>query len=402
MPSCRTVFFCLCLVAFSPALSAAFLVEFDGAALEADPAARDGWAWMSGDGTVEMSFTQADGRGIVEVDSTPDRRNIWWAVVRRSVSPFIDPAELARPDRELRVEAKVRGSSAPRRVNLHFNHSRTTDFHSHLMEYDLPDTENWRLISMTTTGFDALPGDEVFVQLALMDWGRDRFRLEIDYLRVDLVDPADAAPDHGPPLPYHPDPTPPGTLAHAVPAAQAAMVDSAWPDVNFNRWASAAKHPVIGVGGTKTVVLRFDFGSLAGGQPGGWGTLALTMDRVYRAETGLKDFGLLRVTEVLAGDPEWDASSVTWNSFLAGNTASETLNGQMMIDIEPNPEPGGITLIPVSPPVLQRLLSGRTKGLAIRPLGAVEAAFRSGDAARGAPTLHFDTIPERDRQEENR
>ena len=75
----------------------------------------------------------------------------------------------------------------------------------------------------------------------------------------------------------------------------------------------------------------------------------------------------------------------------------------MMIDIAANPEPGGKTSIPVSPPVLERLLSGKTRGLAIRPLGAIEATFLSaGQAANEGPRLYFNTITSPDRQQEIR
>ena len=45
----------------------------------------------------------------------------------------------------------------------------------------------------------------------------------------------------------------------------------------------------------------------------------------------------------------------------------------------------------ISEPVLQRLLDGTTKGLAIRPLGAVVASFYSMEYKGGkyAPVLHF-------------
>ena len=48
--------------------------------------------------------------------------------------------------------------------------------------------------------------------------------------------------------------------------------------------------------------------------------------------------------------------------------------------------------ITISRPVLQRLVDGRTLGLAIRPLGAVVASFHaaSGGDGAGEPRLLFD------------
>ena len=99
--------------------------------------------------------------------------NIWWALVKRRVSDRLDLKLLAQPAYEVRVEARIRVSHAPRRVNLHVNTQRTTDFHSHLMEFDIPDSDQWHTIGFTTRQFDAGVGDTVFAQLALIDWGLD-------------------------------------------------------------------------------------------------------------------------------------------------------------------------------------------------------------------------------------
>ena len=89
-----------------------------------------------------MTFRQGgDGYASILVDATTDRRGIWWALIKRNVSDHMDLQLLGRPDTELRIEARIRVSHAPRRVNLHLNTQRTTDFHSHLMEFDIPDTE---------------------------------------------------------------------------------------------------------------------------------------------------------------------------------------------------------------------------------------------------------------------
>ena len=205
--------------------AADFVDEFGPGALAADPSARDGWAWQAGDGEARVSFTQADGAGRIEVDASADRRNIWWAFVRRAVTPAIDASELTRPDRELRVQARVRTSVAPRRVNLHFNHSRTTDFHSHLMEYDLAEAGVWQDISLTTRDFDASAGDEVFVQLALMDWGGGHYAVDIDRIEVRVVDPGVVGPDRGSPLPYRPPARPPEDFTERLPVAADAVVD---------------------------------------------------------------------------------------------------------------------------------------------------------------------------------
>ncbi len=55
-----------------------------------------------------------------------------------------------------------------------------------------------------------------------------------------------------------------------------------------------------------------------------------------------------------------------------------------------NYEPGNKNYITISKPVLQRLIEGKTKGLLIRPLGALDASFYASENQSGnSPKLHF-------------
>ena len=89
-------------------------------------------------------------------------------------------------------------------MNLHLNTQRTTDFHSHLMEFDIPDTENWHTISMTTRDFDAGPGGRRQRPDGPYGLGPGKYRVDVDYFKVDIVDTATAGPDKGNAVPYHP------------------------------------------------------------------------------------------------------------------------------------------------------------------------------------------------------
>jgi hypothetical protein len=63
----------------------------------------------------------------------------------------------------------------------------------------------------------------------------------------------------------------------------------------------------------------------------------------------------------------------------------------MVYDTELSEERGGRNLITISRPVLQRLIDGKTKGLLIRPLGAIDASFYASENESGSegPKLHF-------------
>ncbi len=355
-----------------------FRDEFQGPVLPLDPRGENGWAFFCGDGAAVMDFRQADGYASIFVDATKDTRNVWWALIKRRVSWSLDLARLAEPGFELRISARVRASQAPRRVNLHLNTQETTDFHSHLMEFDLAEAGVWYPISMTTRDFEASPGDTVNGQLALMDWGLGKYRVDVDDFRVEVVEVAAAGPDAGVPIPYHPPVADPRTFARAIPAAQAAIIDAAFPDENFSGWSAGdgkAGPRLLALGGTMIVLLRWDLGNLAGKKVAGSGLLELTTSVIEALVPKPKDFGEARVVEILGGNPSWDRDTVTWNGFFRDGDPAEILNPQMIIDGEINPRRGGKTYFTISGPALQRLLDGRTRGLAVRPLGAIHAAF---------------------------
>src|SRR5262249_6079263 len=120
--------------------SAQFRDDFDTVAL--DPDAKTGWEFFTGDGTATMDFRQGGaGYASIFVDATTDGRGIWWALIEREVSAGMDLSLLRRPGHEVRIEARIRVSHAPRRVNMQVLTRRTTDYYSHLMEFDIPDAE---------------------------------------------------------------------------------------------------------------------------------------------------------------------------------------------------------------------------------------------------------------------
>jgi hypothetical protein len=368
-----------------------FLETFDNPLLRVDPSGVNGWSFFAGDGQAMVDFrATGEGHASILVDATSDRRNIWWALIKHRVSEDLDLERLARPGWELRIETRIRPSHAPRRVNLHVNTQRTTDFHSHLMEFDLPEAGRWHTISMTTRGFSVRPGDNVNAQMALMDWGRGTYRVDVDYLRVDVVKVAQTEPDLGEPLPYHPPIPDAETFEHAVRAAESAVIDVANPDVNLGEWSvleGGLRRRLLTVGGTTWVVLRWNLEAFAGRRVVGHSLLELTTHSVQRNAEEIKDFGLVRVVEILDGDPSWKRDSVTVSSLLAGEAFEDVFNPQMIIDWPVTEGEGGKTWFTISRPVLQRLVDGRTHGLAIAPLGSIVASFSTGES--DGPRLIF-------------
>ena len=360
-------------------VSAQYFDDFNGP-LKKDPDGVTGWSFFTGEGRAVMDFVQGPGYASILVDATGDRRGVWWALIKRKVSDRMDLALLGKPGYALRIEARIRVSHAPRRVNLHLNTQKTTDFHSHLMEFDIPDTTNWHTISMTTRGFQAGPGDTVNGQMALMDWGLGKYRVDVGYFRVDIVNTALAGPDKGEAVPYHPPVADPKSFACEVRAAADSTVDLDNPDVNLNNWYvrdAGKRTSIVTAGGTRLVILRFDLGALAGKRVAGNGLLELTTRSLERASDEIPDFGLIRVVEIPGGDPRWDQKTVTFNSLCRGKPVDDVLNPQMIIDWPVTEGDGGRTYLTISKPVLQRLIDGKTLGIAIKSLGAINASFYS-------------------------
>lgn len=390
----RTVLLLAVMAVLASPLLAQFRDDFDGPALPKDADGAAGWAWLAGEGEAVIDLVQGPGFATVVVDATRDRRNVWWAFIMRRVSAALDLARLKEPGRELRVEARVRTSRAPRRINLHLNTQRTTDFHSHLMEYDLAEPGTWYTVSMTTRGFEAGPGDTVNAQLALMDWGRGVYRLDVDYLRVDVVDAAGAGPDLGPPVPYHPPAADPASFAQAVAVSADMTVDLGEPGLNLNDWTirdAGGRAAVISAGGTRLALLRWDLGRFAGKKVSGPGQMELTTRALELPVADRPDFGLLRVVEILGGDRAWDERTATWAGLTRGADRDDVLNPQPIIDWPVAAGDGAKTRLTIPAPVLQRLVDGRTLGIALTPLGAVEASFyaREERGGRSAAVLRF-------------
>jgi len=379
----------------SGASNAEFLDEFDSGSVE-------GWELRTGDGSAQMEFAPMDGYARILVDATNDRHNVWWAIIKRDIAKHLNMQKLQDPANELRVEARIRLSHAPRRVNFMINTQRTRNFHKQLREYDIPDSSGWHTISMTTSDLDAVPGDSLNVQLGMTDWGLDRYHLDLDYYRADIVPAAEAPPGQGEPLVYHPPVPELETFARHLTAAQGALINSAFPEVNFHGWHTreqGGRAPVLTVSANQWPILRWDFKAYNERDADGSGVLELTTQSVqksgdyigaYGEDLGM-EMGKIRVFEIYGGDSDWQQDSVTFQSFTQGKDLDEVVNSQMIIDVVPAEAPGGTTYITLPRPVMQRLLEGRTRGLLIRPLGALEASFYASGNGKDnrAPTLHF-------------
>lgn len=380
----KQIFCILIALVIAPFTFAQFIDEFEAGSKN------PGWGVATGDGDAKIQFKRNDGFGAITVDATNDKLNIWWAIIRLPV-PGLNMEKLIQPDYELRVEAKIKVSHSPRRVNLHFNHSRTTDFHSHLKEYDIGDTANWHTISMTTSDFEVQKNDQVNVQMALMDWGNQVYSIDIDYFRVNVVNKNEAAPDLGNPQDYHPPFPNLNNLSEKITLQEDAILDKTFPDRNFNNWQDpfSPGQKLLAVNQNKLVIMRADFSNYKNTVPDGWGVLKMQLHHMENSPEFKKDFGMIRLVEIVGGSYEWNDESVTYHSFMSGE--KPVFNGQMIIDLNPAEFDNKSVHFTLSEPVLKRLFSGETKGLALLPLGAITASFYASETAYApfTPEIYF-------------
>jgi hypothetical protein len=386
---------CVLFLLLSGLCQAQFIDRFDKKEIQ-------GWQFFTGDGYATMDFVQREGGyASVLVDATKDPFNIWYAITKRNVAPYLNLNKLKGPDTELRVEARVRIHNPPRRVNIMVNTQRTTDFHHDLMEFELPDTA-WHVISMTTSDLDAVPGDSLYIQFDVTDFGWDKYQVDIDYIKADIINVKKAGPDKGIRIPYHPPIPPVTTFPHHEAVKHDALINSDYPQVNLNDWHVREKEGlarVLTVSANQWIILRWDLEKYKNAKAEGAGLLELTTQavatggnyvQVYGPQLG-EEFPRVRVFEIFGGPQDWNQEKVTYESFIQGKPLSEIHNSQMIYDKEVDNRPGSKNFITISQPVMQRLLNGTTKGLLIRPLGAINASFyasENGDGQMG-PKLHF-------------
>jgi hypothetical protein len=57
----------------------------------------EGWSFFTGDGDATMNMVQKDGYARIMVDATKDKDNVWWAIIKRDVTSYLDLSKLKNP-----------------------------------------------------------------------------------------------------------------------------------------------------------------------------------------------------------------------------------------------------------------------------------------------------------------
>ncbi|MDT0686618.1 hypothetical protein [Autumnicola psychrophila] len=382
--------------------SAQFIDDFEKEELE-------DWLYFTGDGNAEIDFVQEkESFATIYIDATNDQHNVWYAITKRNVAPYLNLKKLKGPDSELRVEARVRIKNPPKRVNIMVNTQRTTEFHHDLMEFELQD-QDWHVISMTTNNLDAIPGDSLFIQFNVTDFGPGKYEVDVDYIKADIINTKKAGPDKGIQIPYHPAIPQLSSFSNKAEVAHDALINKEYPELNLNDWHVREKEGVfrvLTVNGNQWAILRWDLENFKDSEAKGAGILEITTQsvatggnyvEVYEDQLA-EEFPRVRVIEIFDGQEAWEQEEVTHNSFIQGKPYQEVFNTQMIYDFEVDKIPGGKNFITISQPVMQRLLNGTTKGLLIKPLGAIDASFYASENTKQAgkmkPKLYFNTVEE--------
>lgn len=351
------------------------------------------WTYFGGDGNVEMDFRIENGAGELNVDASEDVNNIWWALIKKNITTNIDLALLSQDEYELRIEAKLKVSHAPKRLNLHFNTLRTTDFHSNLMEYEIQDTNNWHIISMTTNGFDAIVGDSTYVQLALMDWGSDNYEVLVDYIKVDVIHKNLTEKDLGNIVPYHPTIPSVEKFNSNIKASNVATISTVHTNENFSQWqnhSNSTNENVVSVSSDQIIIMKWDSSDFRGMTIQENGLLELTLHSFQTGRFSLEELGQVRLVEIFDGNPKWEENTVTFNNFTNEKKLDEVFNSQHIYDLDLSSQSGSKKYFTVSKFVLNRIISSETIGLALKALGPINANINIGEGQK--PTLYVNNV----------
>jgi hypothetical protein len=352
-----------------------------------------GWATRTGDGEIIFQQRYTGNSVILKIDPHTDIQNIWYAFIHQDISASIDVNQLHSPEYELRMEARVKISHAPRRVNMYLSE---LDNGGYLREFDIPEADKWHTISMVTDTFIPAKGRPIMTQISLMDWGiSDIYCLEVDYIKVDLVNRNGVYPEYGFPLMYRPPIEAPEAFEKAFIVSKSISLDTVWSDLNLNSIRCIEDSiRLLQINPSGFFILTWDFSSLSDQEVAmaGSGQLDLFTYQIIRLSNSPKDFGEIRVCEIYGDKQNWDINLLNYNQFLDDQQLDNRINTQTIMDTKPSELRAAKTTINISKPVIDRLLSGRTIGLAIMPLGYISASFYSDDLSDRAPVLRFHQI----------
>lgn len=352
------------------------------------------WYTEYGDGELKAYVEAKENFIRFQVDATQEPYNVWWATVKRSI-PFKPNTPQDYSQKKLWIEAKVKPSHAIRRLNMRLYNQRTTDHHEYLKEFDLSDTVNWHTIRFSPAGLRYLPGDQLTCHLALIDWGNQKFHLDIKDVKVFFGENQDRFRESDNALVYHPEPKPIEDFENQLPIQRDAMLDLAFPNRILKGWGKLATNGdyinLLSVSHNLIPILAWDFTPVKEHLVEGWGLLRLKINTSSQVKNPEHEFGRIRIHEIIGGKNDWDKEKLTFNNFSQGLSLWNIINEQMVIDMDVPKGNDRWLDIPLSPIVIQRLINGKSKGLAILPLGSIQVSFYTLEAQRSeyVPTLYF-------------
>lgn len=385
----RIVFIAIFLFSFSLA-QAQYVADFNDPTTGFSENNIPGWRTITGDG--EVIFKQRfDGQSVIlQIDPDKDKRNIWYAFLHQDISSFIDKNKALLSKYGLRMEARVKTSHAPRRINMYLSSLNSGGY---LREFDIPVANEWHTISMVTQNATFSPDLPLMAQISLMDWGiSSLYTLSIDYIKVDVIEIGHHLSQYGNPLEYRPPLKESSFYEEELIVSDDATIDASFPDENLSHWSvidNMDTIPLLQVDQTKKTLLKWDFSRYRGKKIDGAGQLEIYTFSLSKNSNSPKDFGEIRFCEILHQPLPWSNEKITFGSFLNGMNLNEVINSQTIIDSKINPIKGSKTVVTISQPVLQRLFDGKSFGIALGPLGLITTYFFDRSSKSYAARLRF-------------
>jgi len=344
------------------------------------------WVTHFGDGAIVPSLEAKVGYMRFKVNAEGASHNVWWTIMISEIQPNKELGPLPE-GYKLWMEAEVRASHPFKRINMRLKSQRTVDHHADLMEFDLGSGLDWQTLRFYPPGLDYQPGDRLSCHLAMIDWGLEQFHLDVRNVKIYVAGP-DQLSLSANALPYHPEPNPASSYQHKITVEEDGMVDLVYPDENLFGWGDGNQR-LLGVSHDLVSLLKWDLSEIDAGTVDDWGLLKMEVHSSIQVPEPSDEYCRIRVMEIIGGIEDWQAKSLTYRDLANGSQQWEVFSQQMMIDMFVPVGTDKTLNIPVSPPVLQRLLDGTTKGLAIFPLGTIQCLFYSKQNNEKAAKLYY-------------
>lgn len=165
-------------------------------------------------------------------------------------------------------------------------------------------------------------------------------------------------------------------------ATQDALIDSAWPSVNFANWSVSSGEPVLTLAGTQTALLQWNFQEVADYIITGDGTLEIYTHSTIHLSVSEAMLPVVRA-RAISNTASWAEATVTYTSFVGGGDLDSVLSESSVGEATPTRHRLARTVVSIPEATLLSLQDGSAAGLALEVSGPISLSVFSREAYGG-------------------